>query len=74
MITLDRDIYLVLLGGAIGFLSSIGGSIAKYLLDIRFEEVKRDREKIYEDAKALRKKLLGEDNPEDLRRLLYGKG
>jgi hypothetical protein len=42
MITIDRDIYIVLLGGIIGFVSSMGTSILNHLLSVRLIIVKVD--------------------------------
>ncbi len=73
MFIVDRDIYLVLLGGAIGFFSSVGGAITKYLLDFRLARVNSERERIMKEAAETRKKLLGDDDPVLKRKILYGR-
>ena len=71
MIIVPRDIYLVLLGGAIGFISGIGGAIGEHLLAIRRELLKEEREKVRNDANELRKRLSGDDDSDLRKRLLH---
>jgi hypothetical protein len=65
MFIIDRDIYMILLGGALSFLANLGKATADYLLAFRLDKIKRDRDAVYQEGRNLRAELLkGVDDPQ----------